>query len=226
MILAALLGLALLVGVPVQALARRKARGQDRSRTVRYLRTITEAGVLGTAAGLIAWQRGLQPANFGLEWPPGQAGQFGLLIAAALVGGLLAAVLLLKPTSAALRDEKGDAIMPRTAAELRLFLLLTLVIGFAWELLYRAYLLWWLEPLVGVPAAVLLASAAYALAHGWEGWRPVLGSLVSALLFTIGYALTRSLWWLAAIHIALPLVGLLAFRRVQAAVLNKEPARA
>ena len=223
MIFAAILGLALLILLPARELARGKAKRPECSRTRRYMLTIAEAGGLAIAAALVAWQQGLGPADLGLEWPPRQAGQIGLATAAAMVGGLAATVMLVKAKSAALRTEKSEDIMPRTAAELRLFVLLTLVIGFAWELLYRAYLLWWLEPLVGVPAAVVVAAVAYALAHGWEGWRALLGGLFSALLFTACYALTGSLWWLVAIHVALPLVALLAFRRLQAADAIKEP---
>jgi membrane protease YdiL (CAAX protease family) len=227
MIFEALLGLALLVGIPAEALARKAAKRPPRARARRYVQTIVEAGLLTLAAGLVAWRAGLRPADLGLGFPPPVSGTIGLALAAALIVGLTATVLLVSPSSRAIRDDKGGSIMPRTRSELRLFVLLSLVIGFGWEFLYRAYLLWWVEPIVGVPLAVLLASIAYALAHGWEGWRPALGSLVAALLFTAGYAVTRSLWWLVAIHTALPFVGLLAVRRAQAASMpGEEPAAA
>ena len=227
MIFESLLGLALLVGIPAKALARKAAKKQERTRAQRYLHTIVEAGLLTIAAGLVAWHAGLRPTDLGLGFPPPAAGMIGLALAAAVVGGLTATVLLASPTSRTIRDDRGGSIMPRTGAEVRLFLLFSPVVGFAWEFLYRAYLLWWLEPIIGVPLAVILASVAYALAHGWEGWRPAMGSLIAALLFTIGYAATRSLWWLVAIHTALPFVGLFAFRRVQAASTpGEEPAPA
>ena len=222
MILESLLALVLLVGIPAKALARRASGRQERPRARRYWHTILEAGVLAIAAGLLAWQAGIRPADLGLGFPPPAAGGIGLLLAAAGIGGLTAAALLVSPSSSALHADKSDSIMPRTGAEIRLFTLLALVIGFAWEFLYRAYLLWWLEPLVSLPVAIVLASLAYALAHGWEGLRPALGSFIAALLFTTGYAVTRSLWWLVAIHISLPLVGLFAFRRVRAANTSRE----
>ena len=77
-------------------------------------------------------------------------------------------------------------------------------------MLYRGFLLWWLTPLVGIIGAVVLASLAYGLAHGWKSRWEGLGSIASAFLFTIGFAVTGSLWWLIAIHTGLPLIALLA----------------
>jgi hypothetical protein len=61
-----------------------------------------------------------------------------------------------------------------------------------WELLYRGYLLWLLPPLMGMPAAVILAAVAYGLGHGASDWRSVAGATVSSFLFTIAYALSGS----------------------------------
>jgi membrane protease YdiL (CAAX protease family) len=84
------------------------------------------------------------------------------------------------------------------------------VAGVAWEVLFRGYLLWALTPRVGIVGAVFVASVAYGVAHGYKSPRQFTSSLVSALLFTIAYALTHSLWWLMLIHGGLPvMVGLI-----------------
>jgi len=105
--------------------------------------------------------------------------------------------------------------LPQDRDETRAYLAFTPFAGFGWEILYRGFLLWWLAPLVGIIAAVSISSLAYGLAHGWQSQAQGIGSIVSAFLFTIGYALTGSLWWLIAIHTALPLVGLLAAWRAR-----------
>jgi membrane protease YdiL (CAAX protease family) len=133
----------------------------------------------------------------------------GLLIAASLIGGLLAATLLLQPRRTA-REDEAMRQLPQNREETLAYLAFTPFAGFGWEILYRGFLLWWLVPLVGIIGAVVIASLAYGLAHGWKSRADGIGSILSAFMFTIGYALTGSLWWLIAIHTALPLIGLIA----------------
>ncbi len=65
--------------------------------------------------------------------------------------------------------------------------------------------------------SVLLPALAYGVAHGYRGRTRFIGSIVSALLFTLGFVLTRSLWWLILIHIGLPLFGAFAQQRLSRA---------
>jgi membrane protease YdiL (CAAX protease family) len=103
--------------------------------------------------------------------------------------------------------------MARGPREVAVFLISTPLICFAWELLYRGYLLWWLSPLIGIPLAVVCASVSYGLVHGWKSARESLRSIAGAFAFTISYALTGSLWWLIVIHVGLPLISFIAVRR-------------
>lgn len=119
-----------------------------------------------------------------------------------------------QPGFAAKRDASPSvsAIMPETDRDLRLFLITAVAISSCWELLYRAYLLWLLEPSFGVIVAVLASALAYGSAHGWHGARAFAGSLVAALAFTVAYAFTRSLWWLMLVHAGLPVIAALLMR--------------
>lgn len=212
-----LLTVSLLLLVPGFALARSLREGEagpTGTRTERYLRTIRIAGRLLVLL-LLVWVLYHRPATWlALGWPPSQAGWIGLGIAALLLLGLTGTTLFAKPRPAdPTTMAAAEAMLPQTRVEWRLFLLMALVIGAGWELLYRGYLMWALEPLIGTPLAVALAATAYGVAHGYRGPKMFAGSLVSALLFTLAFVWTRSLWWLMAIHIALPLVGALARSR-------------
>jgi hypothetical protein len=62
----------------------------------------------------------------------------------------------------------------------------------------------------------VVAATAYGGAHGFRDIRQFGGSVVSALAFTMGYALTHSLWWLILIHTALPLLAIGGMARQRA----------
>ena len=92
----------------------------------------------------------------------------------------------------------------------KIILIMGVVVGFAWELLYRGYLLWVLAPRLGIPLAVLLAAAAYGAAHGYKTPKQFAGSLASALVFTLADVVSHSLWWLMLVHAGLPVLLVLA----------------
>ena len=213
MIAAWVLGLLLIVALPLRALINSRSGKTPRRGTRRYFETIAEICALLLGLGVVAYLHGAGPAEFGLGWPPPPAGLAGLAIAAVLIAGLLGAVLFLTPKRASAREQEALGELPQSSDERLAFLAFTPFAGFGWEILYRGFLLWWLTPLVGVIGAVVIASFAYGLAHGWKSRTIGIASIVSAFLFTIGYAVTASLWWLIAIHTALPLIGLLAGRR-------------
>ena len=105
---------------------------------------------------------------------------------------------------------KGNDLLPESARDIRLFMLFVLMVGFGWEVLYRGFLLLYLPPHIGLPGAVVTAALAYGLAHGIKSRGQVIGSIIAAFAFTIGYVLTQNLWWLIILHVGLPLIGLAA----------------
>lgn len=226
MIAAWILGLVLVVALPWRALGNSRSDKPVRSPTRRYLETIAEIAVLLAGLWLTSYLLRIGPAALGLAWPPPPAGQVGLVVAAVLTIGFLGAVLFAKSKSGSAREQELIAELPESRDETLAYLAVTPFAGFGWEILYRGFLLWWLTPLVGIVGAVVIASLAYGLAHGWknrtQGRR--FGSILSAFLFTIGYAITGSLWWLIALHTALPLIGLLAVHRARATQAETQPA--
>ncbi len=73
------------------------------------------------------------------------------------------------------------------------------------EVLFRAMLFRLLERSTGIPAALLLSAALFALAHGGNpgaAFMAALAIFASGLLLGAAYALTRSLWFPIGIHLA------------------------
>ena len=62
-------------------------------------------------------------------------------------------------------------------------------------------------PTTGIVAGVFIAALAYGASHSFKTRQQLLGSMISAFLFTIAYAFTGSLWWLMLIHIAMVITG-------------------
>jgi len=171
-----------------------------------YLHTVLIALALVSAL-LIDWlQSGRPAAALGLAAPVSNLGMAGLGIASAiLVGMLIATTIQLNSKSA--KDLKLPDSLPQTSSQFAVFVVFAIVVGCAWEVLYRGYLLWFLQPRVGLIGSILIAATTYGLAHGVKSVRAVLASLGAALLFTVAYATTRSLWWLMLLHCGFPLLG-------------------
>lgn len=169
------------------------------------------AGVPLVAMAVLCRLNGYGAAALGLSAPTSGAPWW------CLMGAAVAALVLLAGTplserrmspdkrtaySARLRDMPG---MPRSDADMLLFLPTVLLLGCGWELLYRAYLLLVLPPVTGMPAAIALSALAYGAGHGYSNPRQFILSIVSALLFALAYVASGSLWWLMLIHTVLPL---------------------
>jgi len=139
----------------------------------------------------------------------------GLLIGVALGLGLLLAVslqwrqLLRKDTGVAdLMSSLGDllAFTPRTSREERWFGLVSVNAGITEELLYRGFMIWYLEPRVGLPVAALVSVAAFTFAHAYQGARQLPSiALMSGAMVTL-YLLSGTILVPIVFHILLDLV--------------------
>lgn len=211
--LSTILGLILLVLVPAEAVWRSRERRPPRPKLARYRTTIVKAASLLGFLLLTAYTSGMSASDLGLGFDLQTPGLIGFAISTVVCSGLIISTLLAKAPAPGAQANDTDIFKPEGPVELTHFIFLVLLIGFAWEVLYRGFLLWWLVPMVGTILAVILAGLSYGLAHGWEDSRKGVASIISALLFSTAFALTGSLWWLILIHVTLPIVGFLAIRK-------------
>ncbi|UUZ47953.1 CPBP family intramembrane metalloprotease [Massilia sp. B-10] len=95
---------------------------------------------------------------------------------------------------------------------------MSLFIGVGWELLYRGFLMLVLPGVLGTVGAILATSIAYGVSHGYKNRGQFVGSIISAFLFTMGYVLSHSLWWLIVLHLLAPVyMGIMGYRVLKAA---------
>lgn len=213
----------LVLVLPVQQLIRsRRPRQHEELKTGawRYFRTIRWlVGLLLVLSAVMMWS-GRQVAELGLDVPVSPGGRWGLALGAVLLCLLFAwdAVERLRGRKGASQEEARAKLeelelIPRTPVELAVFIVLGLLIGVGTELLFRGFLLMVLQPLVGTAGAVLIPALAYGIGHGDKNNAQMVRSIISALLFTLAYALTDSLWWLMLLHTGVVLsMGVTGYR--------------
>ena len=195
----------------------------------RYTRSIVIAAVLD---GLLALQwasAGRSLRELGLEAPISVAGLVGLGLAVCVLGLMIANMVARPSPTASSGEDPAADMLPETRAEVAIFVIFSLVVGSSWEALYRGFLIWALPPHLGLIVSIAVAAGAYGAAHGFKNAKMFVGSLVSALVFTVAFAVTRSLWWLILIHCGLPLIGALTFhgrRRASAPAISPIKSRA
>lgn len=175
----------------------------------RYLSSIRDIGLLLLVLLFTCYWNGYSAADIGLA-PPVSGVPLWCLIAAAvaMTALLIGSCIHTHKATPQKRDETlakcRESGMPTAAGEFHLFAVLSLFLGAGWELLYRGFLLLALTPYVGTWGAVAISGLTYGSAHGYKSPQQFGISVLSALLFATGYALSGSLWWLMVIHIALP----------------------
>jgi membrane protease YdiL (CAAX protease family) len=159
---------------------------------------------------------GRRLADLGLDMPVSLAGRWGLLAVVVLMLLPIAwSVIAERKSDQAKKDKEFAQLealggVPKSAREMWANVVLFVLLGTGWELLYRGYLMLVLTPVTGLPVAVILSALAYGIGHGYKNPRQFIGSIVSAFLFTLGYVFTGSLWWLMLLHVCLPLYGTLS----------------
>ncbi|MGY1603721.1 CPBP family intramembrane glutamic endopeptidase [Geodermatophilus sp. SYSU D00815] len=175
---------------------------------------VLEWGLAVIAAIVWAAAPGVGPAAVGLAWPrswPGPVtGAAVVLVLVFLLVSLRAmASGALRAASEQLPRRPGDgrhaepgvhatlALLPRTRGERRLFTVVGLTAGLCEEWLYRAFFLAVVSALLGAPplwVLVLVAAAAFGLAHAYQGvagivTTAVLGAVLAALYLETGSVL-------------------------------------
>ena len=182
--------------------------GESGVRSRQYRRTILRQWGLTILALSIWFRSGRSLDALGLGVPAGAA----FFIALVLATGL--AQLWRTQIRAALEHDKARArlveqlraiapILPTSPTELRLFTALSLTAGTCEEILFRGYLIWYLEIHVGIAGAVTLSSIVFGMGHIYQGQRQAFKIVFLGLLLALFYVGSGSLWIPIALHAAL-----------------------
>ena len=207
----------------IARLARRIATDPN-ARTNEYLWMIAiEWGL--TLALLAWWQWAARPLPaLGLVLPEGTGAWWTLLVC---IGGIgfyaqQARAFAASPDAQASLWKQLESqpnvrmLLPATVREARVFGGVSITAGICEEVLYRGYLLWYLQSLGLGRGAVVVAIVAFGLGHALQGIRGLVGTTVAGAVFMGLYLLTGSLVAPIVLHATVDLAnGLTAYRLLQ-----------
>jgi membrane protease YdiL (CAAX protease family) len=208
-----------LVAIPVAALLRARFDDPDRAQErrvkhARYARTLLILWGI-TALALYALRLyGLGPADVGVRAPyaPWE------YIAGLIVPAMFILVSGGRENISADYLRKVGRVIPIDASDWIWFVPLSVTAGVCEEFLYRGYALTQIASLTGsVGIGVLLSSAAFGLAHVYQGRLGVIGTTITGALYAAVFLLTGSVVPCMIGHFAQDIVGGLTLsRRIRA----------
>ena len=104
--------------------------------------------------------------------------------------------------ASAVADQLGDVVflIPRTRRELGWFRAVSVNAGITEELVFRGFLLWYLEPYVGLGWAAVLAVVAFTLGHAYQGVANVPALALASACFVGLYLWSGSLLLPMVVH--------------------------
>lgn len=181
----------------------------------RHTLWLRDALLMWAASTLVMWlwiATGVPMSSVGFSLPEGW--RLWVPLAATIAFATLQAssaikVARLPAPGEKLRAQLGGvaAIFPRAASELPAFFGVSLTAGFCEELLFRGFLIWVLQPLVGLWPAAVLSALLFGAAHAYQGPAGVIRTGLFGLVFTAIVLLTRSLWPAILLHAVVDAMG-------------------
>lgn len=96
----------------------------------------------------------------------------------------------------------GEALMPHTPLERRLFWIVSATAGICEEIFFRGFLTWYFLAWMGPIPAVILASLLFGIGHVYLGIAQVPKTAMIGLILAIVVSLTGSLWPAMFLHAA------------------------
>ena len=178
-----------------------------------YLRTLFVHWIWIAVIGIILLLGSTLPSTLGLRAPDDWTYTF-LLLAETLVLLPLAVVVVVRriaktrrPGLAMLLLEVKE-LLPHTASERRLWLLLSVSAGIYEEIFFRGFLPWYFLVLgtffrlqVSLLTAFVFSTILFGFAHIYQGWKGVLGTALVGAVLAYLYVTTSSLFLPVVFHI-------------------------
>ncbi len=190
------------------AFLRRSEVDPTKARPWLYRALVGELWVLAACVASLWWYQRRPWALLGLNPPHGWrlwiSAAAVLAFAATLAGMIAKLVRLMSRKQVKMRSETA-ARAPHTKSELGWWAAVSLSAGFSEELIFRGYLIWVGQPLVGWWGAAALSLVLFALAHGYQGASGAMAAGTVGAVLTLVVLALGSLWPAIAIHCLLDL---------------------
>jgi uncharacterized protein len=157
------------------------------------------------------------PPEFVLFAPSAEtddAGGVVIIIGAIVLGAGIASLIAarLKKADAQVTPQSAvvSSLVPRSSSEKIWAAIVSINAGVCEEIFFRLMLpLLFVLVLGNVVAAFVLSAMAFGSIHAYQGWKGVAATTIVGAGFTVMYVVTRSLWVVMAVHMAIDLNALL-----------------
>lgn len=141
------------------------------------------------AGGVVLWileRRGWTELRIVMPHGWRLLGTIGLLLAVAVVYARNGAKIVRARRSKRIKMARDvERRAPHTRAELALFMALSVTAGICEEFVFRGYLIWLLQSVLGLWGAAAVSVVVFALAHSYHGAKGVIAVGVVGSLFTL-----------------------------------------
>lgn len=171
-----------------------------------YLETMIWEWLLAGFA-IYAWIQGNRSlADLGLKIPSGPRFLLGATLVFASITYMLWQMQQVRQLPSARQLVRSQVTtysqtLPRSQGELFLFLLVSITAGFCEELLYRGFLIPYIEAFSNKGVAILLSSVLFGLCHAYyQGWYGALRTGGMGVVFAGLYIFSGSLWLSILLH--------------------------
>jgi len=175
-------------------------------------------------AGIALWQSEARTWEFlRMISPHGWQMWVATVLVLALIYTQARPVLRIVRSRSPLRVKMGnphvERLAPHTGVELGWWVGVSLTAGFCEEFVFRGYLIWVFQPLLGLWGAAALSVVAFGLAHTYQGAKGILITSVIGAILTLVVVILGSLLPAMALHaiadVGQGLVAWLALRQSQ-----------
>jgi CAAX protease family protein len=186
-----------------RAFLRRSEGEPGVARLALYRALVAELWVQVAGVALLWLLLGRPWALLGLTTPTGWRLWTSLAVVSALALVLAGAVVRLARLMRRRRVKMQGHVAvrsPHTSSELRWWAAVSLSAGFCEELIFRGFLIWLLQPMLGWWAAAGLSLLVFASAHAYQGFGGVIAVAAVGALLTLTVFAFKSLWPAIAIH--------------------------
>lgn len=192
-----------------QSLQRRLQEHDPNARMRAYRRMLLHQSAMVLVVLAILWLGAIPASRFGFVKPASGPLQTNFVLS--FLGGVIVSGLILRRKGDHLLQrlfKMAGAILPVTAQERRTFAAISVGAGFSEELLFRGFLIDYLnQNFTGLDtwALILISSLVFGFAHLYQGWRGTMLTGVLGCAFALLYTLTGSLLAPVVIHAAVDL---------------------
>ncbi len=161
----------------------------------------------------VAWYQLRRPLeDLGIVAPGGLPFWIGLAIVIAMTVALLHACHRTRRLSPEEKQQQAESFgklvrfLPHTRKELNLFYGVSLTAGVVEEIVYRGFVLWYLGQFMPVWVAIAVSSAAFGLAHSYQGPANATKCGLLGLAFGVLYVYSGSIWLPIVAHAILDIL--------------------